>query len=154
MRRSSVALKESQKPTVRCGTPKDFDRCLPLFEELYHGDIGHNFQEVFQSFTRSERGCVLIAEQQGEVVGILVGSYDLDIDWEGKVARIQSLVVERKHRNKGIGKKLVHHFLQKAKKDGCCAVRSRVNRRNQIACSFHERLGFEEAETYEYILGL
>lgn len=146
-------LEESEKPTVRCGTPDDFDRCLPLFEELYHGDIGHNFKRVFDGFARCEGGCVLIAEQQ-EVVGILVGSYYSDIDWEGKVAKIQALVVEKKHRNKGIGKKLVHHFLRKAKKDGCCAVRSRVNRKNQIACLFHERLGFEEAETYEYILEL
>jgi ribosomal protein S18 acetylase RimI-like enzyme len=143
---------EGEKSIVRYGTPDDFDRCLPLFKGLYHGDIGHNFKEIFDSFTRSERDCVLITEQQGKVVGILVGSYHLDIDWEGKVARIQALVVEKKHRNKGIGKKLVHHFLHKAKKEGCCAVRSRVNRRNQVACSFHERLGFEKARTYEYIL--
>ena len=95
----------------------------------------------------------MIAEHL-EVVGILVGSYHLDIDWEGKVAKIQALVVEKKHRKGGIGKKLVNRFLHEAKKDGCCAVVSRVNRKNQIACSFHERLGFKEAGTYEYILEL
>jgi len=146
-------LEKGEKLTVRCGTPEDFERCLPLFEEFYHGDIGDNFKEVFDSFTRREKGCVLIAEHR-EVVGILVGSYHLDIDWEGKVAKIQALIVERKHRKKGIGKKLVNHFLHKARKEGCCAVVSRVNRKNQVACSFHEKLGFKEAGTYEFLLEL
>ena len=143
---------KSGKPTVRNATPDDFERCFPLLEELYHGDIGRNFKEVFNKFARGKRSCVIVAEQDRKILGVLIGSYYLDIDWEGKVAKIQALIVKEKHRKKGIGKKLVQRFIEKAKQNGCRAVRSRVNRKNKNACLFHEKLGFWEAETYEYIL--
>ena len=145
---------KSGKPTVRNATPDDFDRCFPLLEQLYHGDIGSNFKEAFNKFARGKGSCIVIAEQHGKTLGVLIGSYYLDIDWEGKVAKIQALIVEEKHRKEGIGKKLVQRFIEKAKQDGCRAVRSRVNRKNKNACLFHEKLGFWEAETYEYVLEL
>jgi len=142
------------KLAVRDAIPDDFDRCFPLFEQLYHGDIGSNLKEVFNQLARSKRSCVIIAERHGKTLGVLIGSYYLDIDWEGKVAKIQALIVEEKNRKKGIGKMLVQHFIWKAKQNGCLVVRSRVNRRNRNACLFHEKLGFWEAETCEYILDL
>lgn len=146
--------KESGKLTVRDATPDDFDKCFPLLEQLYHGDTGSKFKEVFNKLARSKRSYVMVAERHGRTLGVLIGSYYLDIDWEGKVAKIQALIVEEKHRKKGIGKKLVQHFIEKAKQNGCRAVRSRINRKNKNACSFHEKLGFWKAETYEYILEL
>jgi L-amino acid N-acyltransferase YncA len=127
---------------------------LSLLEQLYHGDIGRNFKEVLNQFGRGNENCVIVAEQHGKTLGVLIGSYFLDIDWEDKVAKIQALIVEKKHRKKGIGKRLVQHFIEKAKQNGCKAVRSKINRKNKNACLFHEKLGFWQAETYEYILEL
>ena len=146
--------KKSGKLTVRDATSDDFNRCFPLLEQLYHGDIGRNFKEAFNKLARSKRSCVMVAEQHGKTLAALIGSYHLDIDWEGKVAKIQALIVKEKHRKKGIGKMLVQHFIQKAKQNRCCAVRSRINLKNKNACLFHEKLGFWKAETYEYILEL
>jgi len=145
---------KSGKLVVRDATSDDFDRCFPLLEQLYHGDTGPHFKEVFNKFARGKGSCVIAAEQHGKTLGVLVGSYYLDIDWEGKIAKIQALIVEEKHRKRGIGKKLVQHFIQEAKQNGCLAVRSRVNSKNKNACLFHEKLGFWEAETCEYILDL
>ncbi len=139
---------------IRNATPEDFKQCFPLLEELYHGDIGCDFREVFNKFAIGKRSCILMAEQHGETIGVLIGSYYLDVDWEGEVAKIQALIVGEKHRKKGIGKSLVQHFIDKAKQNGCRVVKSRVNRKNKNACLFHERLGFWEAETHEYILEL
>lgn len=146
--------KKTEKLAVRNAMPDDFDRCFPLLEQLYHGDIGINVKEVFNKLVKNKRSCVMMAEQCGKTLGVLIGSYYLDIDWEDMVAKIQALIVEDKHRNKGIGKRLVQQFLERAKQKGCRAVTSRVNRKNQTARLFHEKLGFEEAETYEYILEL
>lgn len=146
--------KRSGKLTVRSATPDDFDSCFPLLEQLYHGDIGRNFKEVFNKLARSRKDCVIMAEQHGNTLGVLIGSYYLDVDWEGKVAKIQALIVEEKHRKKGIGKKLVQYFVEKAKQNRCRAVNSRINRKNKNACLFHKKLGFWEAETHEYILEL
>jgi len=147
-------FEKDRKFVVRNATPDDFDLCFPLLEQLYHGDIGCDFREVFNRFATGKRGCILMAEQHGKTLGVLVGSYYLDIDWEGMVAKIQALIVGEKHRKKGIGKNLVQHFIEEAKQNGCRVARSRINRENKNACLFHKSLGFWQAETYEYILEL
>lgn len=139
---------------VRDATSEDFDRCFPLLDRLYHGDIGSDFPEVFNKLAGGQGSSVIVAEQHGKTLGVLIGSCYLDIDWEGKVAKIQALIVDEKHREQGIGRTLVQHFVEKAKQAGCRVVGSRINRENQGARLFHEKLGFWQAETHEYILEL
>lgn len=141
---------------VRIRTAKidDYSACLPLFSLLYHGDIGPDFEITFEGFVNSEDGIVLLAEHSDKVVGILVGSYHLDIDWEGNIARIDALIVDKALRRMGIGRRLVRYFITRAKNDSCKAVRSRVNRKNRIAQIFHDNQGFTKANTYEYFLDL
>ena len=130
----------------------DYSACLPLFSLLYHGDIGANFKHAFVSFIRNDDGVVLLAEDSYKVVGILVGSYHLDIDWEGRIARIDALIVDEACRKRGIGSKLVSQFIALAERKNCRAVKSRINRKNVVAQRFHESLGFTKANTYEYFL--
>lgn len=143
-----------KEPKIRQAIPQDWNKILPLFIQLYHGDIGPNLQEVFAYLTGSKENCVLVAEQNEKLVGSVIGNYYIDLDWEGKTAKLQAIIVDKKHRNQGIGKKLLHHFLTQAKENNCRAVTARVNRKNRKASNFYERLNFEEAETSEYILEL
>jgi ribosomal protein S18 acetylase RimI-like enzyme len=140
--------------TIRHATAKDWDKILPLFEQLYHGDIGPDLRKVFVHFTRDKESLVLIAEQNKKPVGTLVSNYYTDIDWEGKTAKLQAIIVDKKHRNKKIGKKLLQNLLTEAKKHNCKAITSRVNRKNKTARLFHEKLNFEKTQTNEYILQL
>lgn len=121
---------------------------------LYHGDIGTGFRKTFVSYVRDDDCIVLLAQSRREVVGILIGSYQMDIDWEGRTARIDAIVVSEKHRRTGIGRQLVNRLIKLAQKRGCKAVKSRVNRKNGVAQGFHANLGFSRADTYEYVLGL
>jgi GNAT superfamily N-acetyltransferase len=130
----------------------DYDKCLPLLTLLYHGDIGPGFRSCFEEYVKSENSVVLIFESSNLVSGVLVGSYCLDMDWEGKTARIDALVVDDKYRRTGIGSKLVNHFAELAKKTNCKAVKSRVNKKNRDAQAFHERFSFKRADTHEYVL--
>lgn len=130
----------------------DYSACLPLFSLLYHGDIGANFKHTFGGFIRNDDGVVLLAEDSYKVVGILVGSYHLDIDWEGRIARIDALIVDEACRKRGIGRRLVSQFIAMAERKNARAVKSRINRNNVIAQKFHENLGFTKANTYEYFL--
>jgi ribosomal protein S18 acetylase RimI-like enzyme len=128
----------------------DYSMCLPLFETLYHGDIGPDFKQTFESYVNNEDGVVLLAEHSNRTIGILVGSYHLDIDWEGRTAKVDALIVDESYRKKGIGKRLVQHFIAIARRKQCKAIKSRINRRNVVAQKFHRSLGFTEAGTYEY----
>lgn len=142
---------KKQFARIRTARTNDYSACLPLFTILYHGDIGSNFEHTFEEFVSSEDGVVLLAEHSNKVIGILVGSYHLDIDWEGKIAKIDALIVDKAYRKKGIGRKLVRYFVTMAR-ERCKAVKSRVNRKNVVAQKFHESLGFTKADTYEYFL--
>jgi len=137
---------------IRTAKTNDYSDGLPLFETLYHGDIGPDFKQTFENFVNSEDGVIMLAERSNKVIGILVGSYHLDIDWEGRIAKIDALIVDEAYRKKGIGKKLAQRFITMAKRKQCKAVKSRVNRENVVAQKFHESLGFTEANTYEYFL--
>jgi ribosomal protein S18 acetylase RimI-like enzyme len=118
------------------------------------GNIGPNLQKVFVHLARSKENCALVAEQDEKLVGSVIGNYYIDLDWEGKTAKLQAIIVDEKHRNQGIGKKLFQHFLTRAKENNCQAVTARVNRKNRKTSNFYKKLNFEEAGTSEYILGL
>lgn len=139
---------------LRLAEMGDFAACLPLFSLLYHGDIGPDFKSTFERFIDSKDCTVLLAEHSNNVIGILVGSYRLDIDWEGNIARIDALIVDKAFRRMGIGSRLVSFFVDKSRNDGCKAIKSRINIENVIAQSLHQSLGFERANTYEYFLNL
>ncbi len=143
---------EGQFIRIRTAKVNDYSACLPLFTSLYGGDIGQNFKPTFEEFIYNKDGIVLLAEHSNKVMGILIGSFHLDIDWEGKIAKIDALIVDRALRRRGVGRRLVRYLIAKAKKESCRAVKSRVNRKNRIAQFFHENLGFEKAKTYEYFL--
>ena len=140
------------KTVIRNATVDDYSLCFPLLTSLYHGDIGKDFRKTFESCVTGDSSLVLLAQSQGDLVGILIGSYQMDIDWEGRTARIDAIIVNEKHRRTGIGKQLAHHFFTLAKGRECKAVKSRVNIKNRTAQEFHESLGFLRADTYEYNL--
>jgi len=146
MKEFSVAIR-----TAKVG---DYSVCLPLFTLLYHGDIGPNFRRTFEEYVTKKEGVILLAEQQHTLIGILVGSYHLDIDWEGRTARIDAVIVDEAYRMRGIARKLTQRYLALAKKRKCKAVKSRANTKNVIAQKLHESLGFSKVNTYEYIMDL
>lgn len=141
---------KDQTVKIRTGEMDDYSCCLPLFTRLYHGDIGSDFRQTFEDYVRE--GIVLLAENSGKLVGLLVGSHHLDIDWEGKTAKIDAIIVYQANQKKGIGTKLVKHFISLSRREQCKAVKSRVNTENIVAQKFHESLGFTKANTYEYFL--
>ena len=148
-------LKEgNSKLAIRQAISEDWEKILPLLEQLYHGDIGSDLRKVFAILARSKESSVLIAEQHEKPVGVLIGSYHLDVDWEGKIARLQAIITDEKHRNRGVGRKLLCHFLTQTKENNCRAITLRVNQKNEGARLFYEKLNFSKAKTDEYILEL
>jgi ribosomal protein S18 acetylase RimI-like enzyme len=87
-------------------------------------------------------------------VGTIIGNYYVDLDWEGKIAKLQAIIVDEKHQNQGIGKKLLQHFHAQAKENNCRTITARVNRKNRKARNFYKKSKFEEAGTNEHIVEL
>lgn len=139
---------------IRKAKVGDYSTCLPLFSLLYHGDVGPDFQQTFEAYIRNDDGVVLLAEKADKVMGVLAGSYHLDIDREGRTAKIDAIIVNEAYRRKGIGRALAKQFIVMTNRKNCKAVESRINTKNVIAQKFHEVLRFTKADTYEYFLDL
>jgi len=73
--------------------------------------------------------------------GDIVGSVGLEI-WGGKQGVLRSLVVEKSHRNRGLGSILVRHVIQSAKSMGL----NEIFLLTEKVASYYERFGFKPLE--------
>ncbi len=89
-------------------------------------------------------GAVLVAELDGEVVGVcqLIVFRHVQV-MGGLCAEVESVHVHPDHRGRGIGSVLVRDAVSRARTLGCYRVQLTSNRARPEAHRFYERLGFE-----------
>jgi GNAT superfamily N-acetyltransferase len=95
----------------------------------------------------SEGGSVLIAEADGDVVGVLSASWQRAIHVPGIYATIQDLWVDEAWRSRGVGAELVEAIASQARARGVSRLEVGLPRETFAAIasteSFYERNGFE-----------
>ena len=124
---------------LRKATKDDIDDLMPLFKSLYRGDIGQHFEEILVEYINSQTQLTAVALLDGNIVGLLVGSYRLDIDYECRAGLIDAIVVKEGFRQRCIGKKLLSHFVLWARSKNCTVLQTLNGRRE-----FFEPRGFKE----------
>jgi GNAT superfamily N-acetyltransferase len=94
-----------------------------------------------------EGGSVLIAEADGEIVGVLSASWQRAIHVPGVYATIQDLWVDGAWRSRGVGAELVEAIASQARARGVSRLEVGLPRETFAAIasteSFYERNGFE-----------
>jgi len=136
------------RPRIRKAVEADVPDLLPLMRELArfekYIDIFAITEEVLreQGFRRSppDFHC-LVAEDNGELVGILV-YYFVPFTFRAKPnVVIKELYVADGHRSKGVGELLMKAVAKEAKKAGCGLIKWWVAKWNHRSIEFYERLG-------------
>ena len=91
-------------------------------------------------------GTVLVAEVDGEVVGVcqLIVFRHLQLRG-GLCAEVESVHVHPDFRSRGIGGLLMGHVVSRARELGCYRVQLTSNNARPEAHRFYERLGFERS---------
>lgn len=130
---------------VRRATQDDVDGMEPLLHDLYEADIGPDFSTILAEFIEGEAHLVLVAALAGRIVGVLIGSYRLDIDYECRAGLVDAIVVHKGHRGKGIGTRLMQDFERWARDRRCTALQVQQGRG-----WFFERMGFKERTVVFY----
>ena len=80
----------------------------------------------------------------GEVVGLAGLQVGLALEYDAPVGKVSELVVEERHRSRGVGRALVAAVEQEARHRGCCLLYLTTAARRKDAHMFYERIGFEE----------
>ena|SRR5579862_5244801 len=107
----------------------------------------------FQRSIPNEAACNLVAEQDGQIVGMLLGT--INPGEEGQV-HLLKLYIHPDHFSQGIGKQLWQTYLQQLAV-GVKRVDLEVEPQNARAIRFYTRVGFQEtgvneAEAFGYTL--
>ena len=87
---------------------KEFDD--NLVEELI---IDENQEKKIKRRMKSRKEIFLVAELENKVVGLIDGFIIDDIFFKEKIAYLDHICVDRNHRNKEIGTKLIKEFQRK-----------------------------------------
>jgi len=70
--------------------------------------------------------------------------------WEGKICELKRMYIRKAFRGKGLGKKLLHTSIEKAKTLGYEKMRLDTLPSMQAAIKLYENMGFVEIEAYRF----
>lgn len=88
--------------------------------------------------------CVLLAEQEGRIVGSLSYSVRPDLYHAGDCCMIETLVVAEEARGQGVGKALMEEVLRRGKDAAWAEVSVSTMADNQTALSLYRRMGMTD----------
>ena len=72
--------------------------------------------------TFEDKGAVIVAEEEGKLVGLITLSYPIAIRCAGKYTCIEEFIVSEMVRGRGVGTQLLQAALEEAKKRGCFEI--------------------------------
>jgi GNAT superfamily N-acetyltransferase len=104
---------------VRPAASADKVRCLELVSQLVGRDAEPEWSRVYDALLTGERGEVLVAHEDGRVLGMATVSYNLAIRYSGEYCQLEELIVDPDARGKDVGGLLVRGTLARAKARGC-----------------------------------
>ena len=107
-------------------------------------------EESLRKMADNDAYQVLLAEDEGQVVGLLSLSFRYTIFHPAPSALIDELVVERGHRRQGVGQRLMVDAIERCRAAGCCEIEVSTERSNEAAQEFYRQHGFShEAVLFE-----
>jgi GNAT superfamily N-acetyltransferase len=106
-------------------------------------NIAPEYVKAFTAMTGTPHNRMLLAESEGEIVGVLQLTFIPGLTRRGATrAQIEAVRVRSNVRGKGIGSALINRAIQEAKSAGCALVQLTSDKRRLRAHLFYHRLGF------------
>ena len=137
---------------IRRATENDIPRILELYRQLAFnpppsGTPGPSLEDcrrVFARMSRTPGYSLLVAEENGEILGTTVLAILPGIAHGLKpFAVVEYVVVDEKYRRLGIGRLLTEYVITHAREAGCYKIMLTSDKRRKQAHKFYKSLGFE-----------
>jgi predicted N-acetyltransferase YhbS len=140
-------------PLVRLAEEKDVPRILELYEELSitasraeaeRHPTQHDYQLILAKIRAVPGHDLLVVEEDGQVLGTVVVLIVPNLSHRGcSWALLENLIIDDKHRGRGLGKLLMEHGMARAREAGCYKLVLTSDRRREEAHQFYQHLGLE-----------
>jgi ribosomal protein S18 acetylase RimI-like enzyme len=140
--------------TIRKGIATDVPAALILIKELaaFENAEGHVLvNEAYmlkEGFSNQPSFWFYVAEENGTVLGMALCYYRYST-WKGRRIYLEDIIVNEKHRSKGIGKLLFERVIEQAKAEQLSGVVWQVLEWNKDAIRFYEK--FDSRFDYEWV---
>ncbi|MFD2701554.1 GNAT family N-acetyltransferase [Paenibacillus shunpengii] len=130
--------------TIRSCEKQDAECVTHLMHEVSYPTTPGVMRERIESAQVNDNTCMLVAEMDGEVVGMLGLQCVQSHSDPEQAAQITSLIVCKAHRGEGIGRRLLEHAESWASEHGSQKLLIIEGNREQHkpSYSFYEHLGF------------
>ncbi len=131
---------------IRLATDEDYDECVRLLGVLGESTGGRNRasinRKVFTQMLDGERGAILIAEEDGEPLGMSSISFNVALRYQESYCQLEELVVNPSARGKNVGGLLVEAAVKKARQRGCNDFGLYLMPTTEHNQPFYEKYGF------------
>ena len=131
--------------TVRLAKLEDQNRCSELLEVLAKAtsDPHEIFDsKTFKNLISNERGSLVVAKENGTVLGMASISFNLALRYNGEYCQLEELVVNKEARGKNVGGLLIEETIKLAKKTGCKEYGLYILESTKHNQGFYEKYGF------------
>jgi ribosomal protein S18 acetylase RimI-like enzyme len=137
------------KVSVRPAEPRDIDAMVSLLETLFTIEADFAFDAAkhragLKVLLESGQACVLVAEREGRVAGMVSVQTVISTAEGGPVGWVEDLVVAEDCRGLGLGRRLLEQLETWAIRNGLSRLQLLADRNNGPALGFYERLGWAE----------
>lgn len=101
------------------------------------------YYDAFDAMAKEPDNRLLIAEQDGAIVGTLQLTFIRGLSRKGtKRAQIEAVRVASSHRGKGLGREIFLSAIELARAEGCSLVQLTTDKKRGDAHRFYAQLGF------------
>lgn len=112
--------------------------------ERYENPLPEAYYQAFEQIDRQPNLELIVAELDGQVVGTLQLIFIPSISFQGGLrAQIESVRVDKPHRNRGLGQQMMTWALERARERGASVVQLTTHASRTDTHRFYEQLGFK-----------
>ena len=130
---------------IRLAITEDEQQCSELLDVLAEATSDQNNifdSNTFNQVISNERGSLVIAEEEGQILGMASVSFNLALRYNGEYCQLEELVVHQQARGKNVGGLLIEETLRLAKSRGCKEFGLYLLESTKHNQSFYEKHGF------------
>lgn len=111
--------------------------------EQFANPLPESYLSAFESIDLDPNHELIVAEQNGEVIATLHLMFLPSLSYQGGTrAQVESVRVDRRFRNQGIGREMMLWAIERARQRGCHLMQLTSHATRKNAHRFYERLSF------------